>query len=99
MELSGGGSDVPRIQEATKFNVGLDIHSKRISLCVLSETGQVFRRAQVRTGTGLENSAGFERESGATGASRGVSGVLGAFVSVARHAVKCAEELRTDVVA
>jgi len=51
------------------------------------------------TGTGLENSAGFERESGATGASRGVSGVLGAFVSVARHAVKCAEELRTDVVA
>ena len=49
MELSGGGSDVPRIQEATKFNVGLDIHSKRISLCVLSETGQVFRRAQVRT--------------------------------------------------
>src|SRR5579864_6503557 len=31
------------------FYVGLDIHSKRISLCVLSETGQVARRAQVRT--------------------------------------------------
>jgi transposase len=29
--------------------VGLDIHSKRISICVLSETGQVARRAQVRT--------------------------------------------------
>src|SRR5918996_626259 len=30
------------------FHVGLDIHSTRISLCVLSETGQVARRAQVR---------------------------------------------------
>jgi transposase len=29
--------------------VGLDIHSKRISLCVLGETGQVARRAQVST--------------------------------------------------
>ena len=27
---------------------GLDIHSKHISLCVLSETGQVARRAKVR---------------------------------------------------
>jgi transposase len=31
------------------FHVGLDIHSKRIALCVLSETGQVARRSQVRT--------------------------------------------------
>jgi transposase len=31
------------------FYVGLDIHSKRVSLCVLSKTGQVVRRAQVRT--------------------------------------------------
>ena len=30
------------------FYVGLDIHSTRISVCVLSETGQVARRAQVR---------------------------------------------------
>ena len=31
------------------FYVGLDIHSKRISLCVLNMTVQVFRRCQVRT--------------------------------------------------
>ena len=31
------------------FHIGLDIHSKRISVCVLSETGQVARRSQVRT--------------------------------------------------
>jgi transposase len=31
------------------FYVVLDIHSKRISLCVLSGTGQVVRRCQVRT--------------------------------------------------
>ena len=29
--------------------VGLDIHDKRIAICVLSETGQIVRRAQVRT--------------------------------------------------
>jgi transposase len=29
--------------------VGLDIHDKRIAICVLGETGQVVRRAQVRT--------------------------------------------------
>ncbi len=29
--------------------VGLDIHSKSITLCVLGETGQVVRRARVRT--------------------------------------------------
>jgi hypothetical protein len=31
------------------FYVGLDIHDKSIAICVLSETGQVARRAQVRT--------------------------------------------------
>lgn len=31
------------------FRVGLDIHSRHIAFCVLSETGQVERRAQVRT--------------------------------------------------
>jgi transposase len=31
------------------FYVGLDIHSSRIAVCVLSETGQVTRRCQVRT--------------------------------------------------
>ena len=30
------------------FHVGLDIHSKRISICVLNETGQMFHRSQVR---------------------------------------------------
>jgi hypothetical protein len=29
--------------------VGLDIHDKRIAICVLGETGQMVRRAQVRT--------------------------------------------------
>ena len=33
------------------FYVGLDIHSKRISICVLNETGQLAHRSQVR---GLE---------------------------------------------
>jgi transposase len=31
------------------FYVGLDIHSKRIALCVLRETGQVFQRSHVRS--------------------------------------------------
>ena len=31
------------------FYVGLDIHSKHISLCVLNETGQVVHRTRVRT--------------------------------------------------
>jgi len=30
------------------FYVGLDIHSKQISICVLNETGQVVHRTQVR---------------------------------------------------
>jgi hypothetical protein len=29
--------------------VGLDIHDKRIAICVLGETGQVARRTQVRS--------------------------------------------------
>ena len=31
------------------FDVGLDLHDKRIASCVLSEAGPVARRAQVRT--------------------------------------------------
>ena len=31
------------------FDVGLDIHDKRIAICVLTEAGQVARRAQART--------------------------------------------------
>ena len=30
------------------YYVGLDIHTKRISICVLSEVGQLVRRCQVR---------------------------------------------------
>src|SRR5262249_28436530 len=33
---------------APMFHVGLDIHSTRITICVLNETGQVVHRAQVR---------------------------------------------------
>jgi transposase len=31
------------------FYVGLDIHSKHVTICVLDENGKLFRRAQVRT--------------------------------------------------
>jgi hypothetical protein len=31
------------------FYVGLDIHDQRIAICVLGQTGQIVRRAQVRT--------------------------------------------------
>jgi transposase len=31
------------------YYVGLDIHAKHIAVCVLTETGQVYRRSQVRT--------------------------------------------------
>jgi transposase len=31
------------------FYVGLDIHGKHISICVLNETGQVVQRTRVRT--------------------------------------------------
>src|SRR5262245_29269512 len=37
------------------YYVGLDIHTKRISICVLSETGQLVRRCQVR---GIEEMLG-----------------------------------------
>ena len=40
------------------FHVGLDIHSKHITICVLGETGQVFRRCRVR---GLEEMLGVLR--------------------------------------
>jgi hypothetical protein len=48
VESSGGGSEFHRLQEATIFYVGLDIHDKRIAICVLGENGQIVRRAQVR---------------------------------------------------
>lgn len=31
------------------FYVGLDIHTKRISVCALNETGQIVHRSQVRS--------------------------------------------------
>src|SRR5262245_54309825 len=31
------------------FHVGLDIHAKRITICILGETGQVFQRTSVRS--------------------------------------------------
>lgn len=37
------------------FHVGLDIHSTRISICVLNESGQVAHRTQVR---GIEEMLG-----------------------------------------
>ena len=37
------------------YYVGLDIHTKRISICVLSEVGQLVRRCQVR---GIEEMLG-----------------------------------------
>jgi hypothetical protein len=49
VESSGGGSEFHRRQEATLFYVGLDIHDKRIAICVLGQIGQIVRRAQVRT--------------------------------------------------
>jgi hypothetical protein len=49
VEPSGGGSEVHRLQEAPRLYVGLDIHDQRIAISVLGETGQIVRRAQVRT--------------------------------------------------
>jgi transposase len=40
------------------FHVGLDLHSKHITICVLGETGQVFQRCRVR---GLEEMLGILR--------------------------------------
>jgi hypothetical protein len=36
---------VRSLQEATMFYVGLDIHDRRIAICVLGPTGQIVRRA------------------------------------------------------
>jgi transposase len=49
LEPRGGGSEVQRLQEAPRLYVGLDIHDRRIAICVLGETGPIVRRAQVRT--------------------------------------------------
>jgi hypothetical protein len=49
VESSGGGSEFHRLQGATLFYVDLDIHDRRIAICVLGETGQIVSRAQVRT--------------------------------------------------
>jgi transposase len=35
--------------EAIMFHVGLDIHSKHVTICILGETGQVFQRCTVRS--------------------------------------------------
>lgn len=37
-----------RLREMSTFYVGLDIHSKRIAICALNESGQVVHRCQVR---------------------------------------------------
>jgi hypothetical protein len=39
VESSGGGSEFHRLQEATLFYAGLDIHDTRIAICVLGQTG------------------------------------------------------------
>src|SRR6478609_7576553 len=49
VEGSRVGPHLPRLEAALMYHVGLDIHSRRIAVCVLSGTGQVARRAQVRT--------------------------------------------------
>jgi hypothetical protein len=40
---------VHRLQEAHILYLGLDIHEKRIAICVLGDIGQIVRRARVRT--------------------------------------------------
>jgi hypothetical protein len=47
-------------------------------------------------GTDRELSANFDQESSATRVERDVSGDVGAYFNVARHAVKCAEQRRTQ---
>jgi hypothetical protein len=49
VESSGGGSEFHRLQEGTMFYVSLDIRDERIAICVLGQTRQIVRRAQVRT--------------------------------------------------
>jgi hypothetical protein len=46
---SSCGFEIHRLQDAPKLYVGLDIHERRIAICVLGESGQIVRRAQVRT--------------------------------------------------
>jgi len=50
----------------------------------------------VAAGTDRELSANFDQESSATRVERDVSGDVGAYFNVARHAVKCAEQRRTQ---
>jgi hypothetical protein len=52
------------------FYVGLDIHTKRISICALSETGRVARRSRVRS---IEYFPPTKGESQRTGDSREVT--------------------------
>jgi hypothetical protein len=44
VQPSGGGSEFHRLQEATLFHVGLEIHDERIAICVLGQTEQIVRR-------------------------------------------------------
>jgi len=53
-------------------------------------------RDQAKGGTDRELSANFDQESSATRVERDVSGDVGAYFNVARHAVKCAEQRRTQ---
>ena len=52
--------------------------------------------SEYRIGTDRELSANFDQESSATRVERDVSGDVGAYFNVARHAVKCAEQRRTQ---
>jgi hypothetical protein len=49
VESSGGGSKFYRLQEAHMLYVGLEMHEKRIAICVPGPTEQIVRRDQVRT--------------------------------------------------
>jgi hypothetical protein len=55
--------------------------------------------SEYRIGTDRELSANFDRESSATQVERAVSGDVGAHVKAPRHAVRCAEQRRTQDVA
>jgi transposase len=48
VKVGGLRSGVPRLWEAARYYVGLDIHTTRIAICVLDQTGQRVRRCQVR---------------------------------------------------
>ena len=49
VELIGLGSHGIQFTEVTMYYVGLDIHSKHISVCVLNEVGKFLHRTRVRT--------------------------------------------------